>query len=189
MNEYALLRKQYPPVLCVDQARKILHVSKRKMVWMLEHDYVAYTDNGKKTRQYRIELESLIAYIKASRRHPEQYPIPAVFTAECKSTPKSKVQTYVLHPGEIPEDFSNWLDDEWYRVSDMLTADDVATLLGYDHNTVRRWLSEGKIHRITAQGEEYIAKQWLIDFTSTTAFAIQRKSEKHITLIKKYYNA
>lgn len=148
--------------------------------------YVAYTDNGKKTRQYRIELESLIAYIKASRRHPEQYPIPAVFSSGSK--PTLKPQTYVLHPGEIPEDFSKWLDDEWCRVPDMLTANDVATLLGYDHNTVRRWLAEGKIHRITAQGEEYIAKQWLIAFTSTTAFAIQRKSEKHIDLIEKYYN-
>ena len=110
--------------------------------------YVAYTDNGKKTRQYRIELESLIAYIKASRRHPEQYPIPAVFSSGSK--PTLKPQTYVLHPGEIPEDFSKWLDDEWCRVPDMLTANDVATLLGYDHNTVRRWLAEGKIHRITA---------------------------------------
>ncbi len=47
-NEYALLRKQYPHVLCVDQARQNLHVSKRKMVRMPEHGYVAYTDNGRK---------------------------------------------------------------------------------------------------------------------------------------------
>ena len=187
MNEYALLRKQYPSVLCVDQARQILHVSKRKMVWMLEHGYVSYTDSGKKTRQYRIELESLIAYIKASRRHPDRYPIPAVFTSGCKST--QKPQTYILRPGEIPPDFGRWLDDEWYRVSDMLTANDIANLLGYDHNTVRRWLAEGKIERIIAQGDEYIAKQWVIDFTATTAFGIQRKSEKHIELIKRYYNA
>lgn len=171
------------------RARQILHVSKRKMVWMLEHGYVAYTDNGKKTRQYRIELESLITYIKASQRNPEQYPIPAVFSSGCKSAPKPKPQMYVLHPGEIPKDFSEWLNDEWYRVPDMLTANDVEALLGYDHNTVRRWLAEGKIDRIIAQGEEYIAKQWLITFTATTAFAIQRKTEKHIVLIKKYYNA
>lgn len=34
-----------------------------------------------------------------------------------------------------------------------------------------------------------MAKQWLIYFTVTTNFAIQRKTDKHIELIKKYYNA
>lgn len=71
----------------------------------------------------------------------------------------------------------------------LYTTNDVKALLGYDHNTVRRQLAEGKIDCITAQGEEYMTKQQLIDFTATTAFAIQRKTDKYIALIKKYYNA
>ena len=156
MNEY----------LTADQVRQMLHVSKRKCAWMLQNGLLPCENTGKKTRQYRIRYEDVIAYQKRNAGCPDV--LPQIFSSA------SPCQPYVP-----PADFCERLSKEWSDIPDVLTERDVVRLLGYHPYTVFRWISGGRLRAVTAHGATLIAKQWLIDFCEGYGFRIVRKSRTH----------
>jgi hypothetical protein len=164
---------------------RILHISKRKCAWMMQNGMIPCKDTGKKTRRYVVLRTDLDAYVKDSTEHPEKYFIPVTFSADkpCKRA-RDK---YFLHPNQVPEDFRAWLDDQWYDLPDVITPKDVETILGYEHDTVRRWLNRGWLKIIKAHNAELVPREWLIDFTCDYAFRIIKKSPLHRELLDKYF--
>lgn len=127
--------------LSAEQICKILHISKRKCAWMLQNGMIPCKDSGKKTRRYTVLRKDLDAYIKDSTAHPEKYFIPVTFTSN--NPGKREPDKYYLYPHQVPEDFRPWLDDQWYDLPDVITPKDVETILGYEHESVRRWINRG----------------------------------------------
>ena len=76
-------------------------------------------------------------------------------------------------------DFYERLSKLWSDLPDVLTEQNVARLLGYTANTVGRWISKRRLRTVTAHGETFVAKQWLIDFCREYGFRIVRKSRTH----------
>ena len=171
--------------LSAEQICKILHISKRKCAWMLQNGMIPCKDSGKKTRRYTVLRKDLDAYIKDSTEHPEKYFIPVTFTSNNPS--KREPDKYYLYPHQVPEDFRPWLDDQWYDLPDVITPKDVETVLGYEHESVRRWINRGWLRITKAHNAEIVPREWLIDFTCDYAFRIAKKSEKHRKLLDKYF--
>lgn len=156
MNEY----------LTADQVRQMLHISKRKCAWMLQNGLLPCENTGKKTRQYHIRREDVIAYQSRSTEVPTL--LPRIFSSAKPRRPR------------IPaSDFCERLSKEWSDISDVLTERDVVCLLGYHPYTVFRWISSGHLRATTAHGATLIAKLWLIDFCMGYGFRIVRKSRVH----------
>ena len=53
------IRVQYGEVLSGEQVRQILHISKRKCTWILEHGHIPCSDTGGKTRRFAVRAEDL----------------------------------------------------------------------------------------------------------------------------------
>ena len=177
--------------LSAEQVCKILHISKRKCAWMLQNGMIPCKDTGKKTHRYIVRRDDLDAYIKDSTAHPEKYFIPATFSSKNPGNrdPRKKYEPdkYYIYPEQVPADFRAWLDDEWYDIPDVITPKDVETILGYEHESVRRWINNGWLRITKAHNFEYIARDWLIDFTCDYAFRIIKKSKTHRELLDKYF--
>ena len=62
-QEKKALRAQYSKKLTLNNVRCILHISKRKASWLLANGYIKCKNNGKKTRQYSIDIKDLFTYI------------------------------------------------------------------------------------------------------------------------------
>jgi len=45
MSDYSYLKERYPEILSSEQLRQILHISKRKCVWMLQNGWIPCIDN------------------------------------------------------------------------------------------------------------------------------------------------
>lgn len=180
-NEFIQLRENYPPIISGVQASKILHLSSRKLAWILKAGYIRHTDTGKKTHSYQIELESLIEYIEDSLRHSKKYPIPSVFTAK-KATPKTDSQSTV----EAPKSLSKWLRQEWREAPELLTVKDIENLIGYRSSTIRKWIKCGKIKCVKTTGVDFIRKGWLVRFVVGKGFEVKRKSEKHREILERF---
>ena len=58
------IRRNYPPILSLEQVRCILHISKRKAAWLLQNGHIKCTIGEKKTRQYSVPRSELIKYIE-----------------------------------------------------------------------------------------------------------------------------
>ena len=169
----------YPKTINSEQLRIILGISKRKCAWMLQNGVIPCKDTEKKTRRYTIEITDVINYVNTVSENPFAYFIPPIFSAK-KSTSE------IRYPNDFREDFSEWLTKRWCHRKDTLTPKEIETLLGYEHESVRRWINRGHIKCAKAQGEEIIAKEWLISFLSDCGFKIAKKSHKHQELINEY---
>ena len=169
----------YPKTINSEQLRIILGISKRKCAWMLQNGVIPCKDTEKKTRRYTIEITDVIHYVNTLSENPHAYFIPPIFSAN-KSTSE------IRYPNELREDFSEWLIKRWCHRKDTLTPKEIEKLLGYEHESVRRWINRGHLKCVKAQGEEIVAKEWLISFLSDYGFKIAKKSEKHQELITEF---
>ena len=180
-----VIRKAYPAPLTLDSVRKILRISKRKASWLLRYGYIPCENTGKRTRQYRVRVEDLFGYIKKVEKGLPEAQLPAgIFNGHPTKGHRQSVPTTFSEPP--PKDFSGWLEKEWADVPDALRVKEVSALTGYAQGTIQRWTLKKILRSVWAQHTLVIAKEWLIEFFSTSAYQIQRKSERHIGLLSKY---
>ena len=171
----------YPKTINSEQLRIILGISKRKCAWMLQNGVIPCKDTEKKTRRYTIEITDVIHYVNTVSENPNVYFIPPIFSAK-KSTLEMR------YPNELREDFSEWLTKRWCNRKETFSPKELEKLLGYEHDSVRRWINREHLKCVKAQGEEIIAKEWLIAFLSDYGFKIAKKSQKHRELLNEYFS-
>ena len=140
-------------VLCLDDVRRMLHISKRKCAYLLKEGLLPCTTTGKKTRQYSILLSDVKALMET----------PAVLkSVSAPSTPGQK--TKLVKQPDLPDDYREQLEDEWYNVPDVLSPTDVEKLTGYSQSAVSGWMTSGKLRTVTVHGSPITAREWLIEF-------------------------
>ena len=172
MTDPEAIRHAYPPIISSEQLRILLHVSKRRCVWLMKN-YIPHTDNGAKTRRYTIRLEDAISFIKEYERSPDSFAAPAgQFNSKLCIT--TKVDTVALRLK---------LEDEWYNVPDILDTVTVSRLTCYSDNAVNRWLDKGILRSALAQNGRVTSKAWLIDFLCGKGMRIVKKNEWHIEML------
>ena len=185
------LLSTYPPVLSLENIRVILRISKRKAAWMLHNGYIKCTINEKKTRNYQIRMEDLFDYIDKTEKLDPSVQLPSGLFSSKKSASHHKEGTIpspqIIHL-KPPENFKDWLSDEWFDIDDMLTLKDAAALIGYNENTLQRWAHQKKLKTAWIQNHLFTTRDWTIEFLAETGYEIQHKSTKHIRLLLKYYN-
>ena len=169
----------YPKTINSEQLRIILGISKRKCAWMLQNGVIPCKDTEKKTRRYTIEITDVIHYVNTVSENTNAYFIPPIFSAK-KSTSE------IRYPNELREYFSEWLTKRWCNRKETFSPKELQKLLGYEHDSVRRWINRGHLKCVKAQGEEIIAKEWLIAFLSNYGFKIAKKSQTHQELITEF---
>lgn len=183
------IKHNYPNILSLENIRCILHISKRKAAWMLQHGIIKCEISEKKTKQYRVKMKDLFDYLdKYEQGDPSVLTPIGKFNA--KKTKKPKVPKEVL-PSIMfvkpPDDFRLWLEDEWHKESDLLLSKDMGRITGYDKHTIQRWFVEKRVRSVWTQNQLISTKTWLIDFYCEDAYQIVRKSDTHIDLMKRYY--
>lgn len=187
------IRKSFPAVINLAQARAILHISKRKASWMLHNGYIPCKNSGKQTRQYQIRLDDLFEYMDKVERGDPSVQIPiGIFNTKPRKINRQETQRLIVpkyYYEQPPEDFQEWLNDEWYDVAEMLTTKDVAEISGYDTTVVQRWMQKKKLRSVLTPSNILITtKNWLVDFYYTEAYKIQNKGATHIELMSKYFS-
>lgn len=183
------IRSTYLEILSLENIRCILRISKRKAAWMLHHGIIKCEISDKQTRQYRIKIDDLFDYLdKLEQGDPSVLTPIGRFNA--KKVKKPRPPQEVLPPimfAKPPDDFRLWLEDEWYKESDLLLSKDMGRITGYDRYTIQRWFMEKRIRNERTQNQLISTKTWLIDFYCEDAYQIVRKSDAHIDLMKRYY--
>lgn len=183
------IRSTYPDILSLENIRCILRISKRKAAWMLQHGIIKCEISEKQTKQYRIKMDDLFEYLdKFEQGDPSVMTPIGRFNAKKvkKPRPPQEVLPSIMFV-KPPDDFRLWLEDEWYKESDLLLSKDMGRITGYDRHTIQRWFMEKRIRTERTQNQLISTKTWLIDFYCEDAYQIVRKSDAHIDLMKRYY--
>lgn len=183
------IRIQYGDLLSGEQVRQILHISKRKCTWILEHGDIPCSDTGRKTRRFAVRAEDLAAYMDDAAKHPERYTTPHAAFSSVKGKAKTVPDkpAYPTFPRELPKDFRLWLEDEWCSAADLLTNDDAAALTGYAVTTVDNHIRAGRLKAVHTQDGLRIPKAWLVEFMCGHGYAIRVKSRRHCEMLGRYF--
>lgn len=183
------IRGSYPETLTLEDVRCILHISKRKAAWMLQNGIIKCEISEKKTKQYKVRLEDLFAYLDKVERDDPSVAIPVGLFNARKPSEKEKKERPCSKPIRLQKPtkaFSGWLTDKWGSGNEMLLTSDISRLTGYAQQTVQRWMKNGILRSVKVKNKLVSTKDWLIEFYCEEAYKIVRKSEKHIRLTQEF---
>lgn len=159
-TDYDELKSQYPSVISADQFRQICHISKRKAKWLLENDVIPCKDSGKKTRRFTIKMDDVIEFLKKQTEgNLKIMPPPGIFTTRPSSINANGVSM-------LPS--TDFLNNQWKQMPDVLRTEQVAHMLGYTRSTVVKWIRIGQLEAVSYQQSYLIPKEWLIDYIVRT---------------------
>lgn len=184
------IRELYSETLSLEDVRCILHISKRKAAWMLQNGIIKCEISQKKTKQYKVQIEELFAYLDKVKRDDPSVQIPiGLFNARKPSgkEKKERPRPILTRPKKPTKAFRAWLMDEWSNESEMLLTSDISRLTGYATQTVQQWMKKGNLRSVRARNKLMTTKEWLIDFYCDEAYKIIRMSDKHIELMNRFY--
>lgn len=159
-----------------DQLYKFLHISKRKMKYLLENGYIPVIDTGKKTYRYRVKQCD-------AERFKERMEREVDFLKELKgrfgsgnSSQKSALD-YIIEDNERKE-FREFLTKLWSKYPDALPAKKAAEIAEISPQRVNELVRKGVIYGMCVGNVQYLSKERLIEY-----IAINCKVGK---LVKRY---
>ena len=147
------------------ELRQYLHISTRKMKYLMDHDYIPHENTGQATHKYRVlredaeefkrRIESEVGFLTeltglfSNRREHHPVPLLEVTKENCAA-------------------FKLWLTREWANLPDAIPTQRVVKLIGGTPQQVHRLVREGKLHSVTVKGKQYCAKDEIIDYISSS---------------------
>lgn len=174
------LKTTYPEEITKDQFYRICHISKKTASFLLETGIVPCRNTGKKTRKYKIYLDDVISFLEKREQNLLVWKTPENYYKK----PRKKEPNLLLleeQKKKIREELAKRTD--YY--DDVITPQEVATILGYTTKTVNDWCLKNKLRSFLIYNKRKIPKEYLLDFlVSHESFSITQKSELHIEIIK-----
>ena len=165
-----------------DELYRYLHISKRKMRYLLQNGYIPVIDTGKKTHRYMVKVEDATAF----RQQMEQ-------TSDCLFELKGRFNSRKPIPPLLeptPENckaFAEYLTELWADLPDALSTKTAASLVGYSFQRVQECVREGLILGVTIGNVRYCTKESFIEYVaSAERVAVPRRTEKYYTLIRDF---
>lgn len=159
-------------ILSAEQTRKLLHISKRKCAYLLEHQIIPCEITEKKTHRYLVRMEDILSYAD----HADEIILPPVFSSCAGHSSRTETDPKIME--------SQYLRI-WKNQPDALSPADIQRMTGYLAATVGKWIRKGELRSVTVQGKTVIAKEWLAEFMSTHGMRIAHKSQQHLRILQK----
>ena len=159
-----------------DQLYRFLHISKRKMKYLLENGYIPVIDTGKKTYRYKVKQCD-------AERFKERMEREVDFLRELKgrfgsgnSSPTATMDCAITD--DEREEFREFLTKLWRKYPDALPAKKAAELSEISPQRVNELVRKGVIYGMCVGNVQYLSKERLIEY-----IAINCKVGK---LVKRY---
>ena len=173
--------------ISLEQLYKMLHVSKRKAVWMLQNGVIPCRVRNSSTHKYAIRIEDVELYLERSDREKKDEIPQGRFSSRPVSSAIELPELYLTVRGEEQDRYIEHLKCMLTDAPDRLSVKDVASATGYSTDYVGDLIDSGNLYAIKLYGAYCIPKMQLIAFLATDkAFSIRKKSAWHKSVIQEF---
>ena len=145
-----------------DQLYRFLHISKRKMKYLLENGYIPVIDTGKKTYRYRVKRCDAEKFKERMERESD-------FLAELKgrfgsgnSSPTAVVDHAMTDDERV--EFREFLTKLWKKYPDALPAKKAAELADISPQRVNELVRKGAIYGMCVGNVQYLSKEQFVEY-------------------------
>ncbi len=171
-----------------EQLWKYLHISKRKMKYLLENGYIPCTDTGKRTYRYQVKISDAEDFKRKLENDPAiLVETQGLFSSKKNSTPKT--QKIIITPTvENSKKLQNYLSKLWKNEPDALPERRAAKLVGYNQQEINRLCHNGEIFSVKIANKCYCSKESFITYFSSKKMIAQPYRTPEYTAIIQQFN-
>ena len=158
------------------ELRQFLHISTRKMKYLMDHNYIPHENTGHATHKYLILREDAIAF---KNRMDNEDSFLCELAGKFSSRKRPAAKELLLNP--TPRNcnaFRKFLGTQWKKHPDALSAKMAADLIGILPPRINELVREGIFHGVIIGNIQYIPKDELITYAASPAHIIKASSEK-----------
>lgn len=162
---------------------RYLHISTRKMKYLMDHDYIPHENTGQATHKYRVYVKDARVFKRRMETEPEFLSeLAGLFNSKCSSgkhPPKARI---VIDS----EGFEEYLLLRWAALPDALPTQEAARLIGVNPQRIHEQIRTGTLHGAKVGGRQYCVKVEIIAYASAADRLAQPRGEAYKALIEGY---
>ena len=163
--------------------RQTVHISTRKMKYLMDHNYIAHINTGNTTHKYLILREDVATFQQKMESDPFFLAeLTGMFTSRKEHHPKPFFEINDLNI----KAFREWLKNEWADRPEAVSVKQLSDRLGVTGNTVNNWVRDGKVNAVTLMGKRLCIKQTVIDFYASKKKLEHPADESYRELISEF---
>lgn len=165
------------------QLRQYLHISTRKMKYLMDHNYIPHENTGHATHKYRVLVEDVEKF--KYRMENE-----VGFLAELNGLFSNRTEWYPRPLIEVTEEnceaFRLWLKKEWAELPDALPTKTASELVGCQPQRIYELIKENVLHGIKIGAVQYIPKTEFISYVASAEKVSKPTSDEYRELIQEF---
>ncbi len=158
---------------------RYLHISTRKMKYLMDHDYIPHENTGHATYKYRVRVKDARAFKQRMDTEPD-------FLSELAGLFNSRAAAERPHATIDSEGFQNYLLLLWKELPDALPTQEAARLIGVNPQRIHEHIQAGTLHGAKIGGKQYCVKLEIIAHASAPKRLTQPRGEAYKALIEGY---
>ncbi len=166
------------------ELRQFLHISTRKMKYLMDHNYIPHENTGHATHKYLILREDAIAF-KSRMDSEDSFLCELAGKFSSRKRPTEKV--LLLNP--TPRNcnaFRKFLVARWKKYPDALSAKMAADLIGISPPRINELVRAGTLHGVIIGNIQYIPKDELITYAASPAHIAQATADRYKQLLRQF---
>lgn len=158
---------------------RYLHISTRKMKYLMDHDYIPHENTGHETYKYRVRVKDARAFKHRMDTEPD-------FLSELAGLFNSRAPAEKKRIVIDNEGFQNYLLMLWEALPDALPTQQAARLIGVNPQRIHEQIRAGTLHGAKISGRQYCVKLEIIAYASNPMRLAQPRGEAYKALIEGY---
>ena len=162
---------------------RYLHISTRKMKYLMDHDYIPHENTGQATHKYRVYVKDARTFKRRMETEPDFLSeLTGLFNSGCSSGKHPPKERIVIDS----ESFQNYLLLLWEALPDALPTQEAARLISVNPQRIHEQIRAGTLHGVKIGGRQYCVKVEIIAYASAAKRLAQPRGEAYKALIEGY---
>ncbi len=172
--------------LSADQLYKILHISKRKLKYLLDNGYIPCEIRRSRTWRYRIDKETVEQIQKSLEANPNYFGLPSGLFSSGRSKIQKNSKLY-LSPAYLTA-FRSWLTEKYRTYPGALTLTQATELSHLSPNCILLRIKKKEIFASLIGTHYVVSKKSIIEYISSERMLRSSAANNQCrVLIEKYY--
>ena len=145
------------------QLRQYLHISTKKMKYLMDHNYIPHINTGYATHKYLVRIEDA----KEFRHRMET---EKGFLAELTGLFSNRTEHHPAPLLEVTDEnctaFRLWLETQWAEIPDALPTLTASKLTGHARQRIRELVKQNVLSGVRVGAVQYVVKDEFIAYMS-----------------------
>ena len=165
------------------ELRQYLHISTRKMKYLMDNNYIPHENTGHTTHKYRVLIED-------AEKFKFRMDNEIGFLAELNGMFSNRTEWQPIPLIEVTEEncnaFRQWLEKEWAELPEALPTQTAAELVGHNPQSIHKLIKENVLPGVKIGAVQYIPKTEFISYMASPKKLSTPRTEKYKELIKAF---